>query len=60
MSESVQATSGGIDFPIQLDFETHRWTATSVPPEGEFPFVVLLRDQRFEIYSDGTFAEVER
>jgi hypothetical protein len=59
MTKKVNATSGGLDFPIELDFETKKWHAPSVPPEGEFPLIVHTDDQRFEVYSDGTFAEVE-
>jgi hypothetical protein len=59
MTQTVTATSGGDDFEIELDFETKHWHATSVAPEGEFPLIVHADDKRFEVYSDGTFAEVE-
>jgi hypothetical protein len=59
MTQTVTATSGGLDFSIELDFETKKWHASSMPPEGEFPLIVHTDEQRFEIYSDGTFADVE-
>jgi hypothetical protein len=59
MTQTVKATSGGEDFEIELDLETRNWHATAVPPEGEFPLIVHADDKRFEVYSDGTFAEVE-
>ena len=60
MSESVVATSGGVDFKVELDFRSSRWSSSaSAPHEGQFPFVAYLNAKRYEIYSDRTFAEVE-
>jgi len=60
VTKTVRATSGDLEFTIELDFETKKLSAPSVPPEGEFPLIVHTDDQRFEVYSDGTFADVER
>jgi hypothetical protein len=63
--QEVQVPFNGSQRAFELDFATHRWSeraATDYPPltEGEFPLVATLAEQRFELYSDGTFAEVER
>jgi hypothetical protein len=50
----------GQDTPFDLDFSSKRWSAMSAPPEGYFPLVADVDDKRYELYSDHTFAEVER
>jgi hypothetical protein len=57
--ETVTGESGGRSFTVDLNFDTRRYDATLRPPEGEFPFVVNANGKRYELYSDGTFAEVE-
>lgn len=59
MSESVDVHSGGLKFTAELDFETGRWSTQAEYPEGDFPFVVNHEGNRYELYSDNTFAEVE-
>ena len=59
-SAVVDAYSGGMSFKANLDFNSGRWSATVDPPEGDFPFVAHLGGKRYELYSDETFAEVER
>ncbi len=46
--------------PVDLDFETYRWSAPRDFAEGDFPLIAAVRGKRYEIYSDGTFAEEER
>jgi hypothetical protein len=57
--ETVTGESGGQAFTVDLDFDSGRYDATLRPPEGEFPFVVHANGRRYELYSDGTFGEVE-
>ena len=60
MSQTVAATAPGIAFSVELDFASMTWSsATQAPPEGVFPLVAEAGQKRFEVYSDGTFAEVE-
>jgi hypothetical protein len=47
------------DLPFELDFGNHRWSAAKAPPEGFFPLTAEVDAKRYELYSDGTFAEVE-
>jgi hypothetical protein len=43
-----------------LDEEQRRWRCGERPEEGDFPFITVACGKRYELYSDGTFAEVER
>jgi hypothetical protein len=50
---------------FDLDFETQKWRpedpdAVAQLDEGDFPLVGIANGKRYELYSDGTFAEVER
>jgi hypothetical protein len=42
-----------------LDFIKWHWVSTQTLPEGDFPLVTCVGGKRYELYSDGTFAEVE-
>jgi hypothetical protein len=44
--------------PFDVDLTSKRWFAKNVPDEGCFPLVVDLDSKRYELYSDGTLAEV--
>jgi len=48
----------GKEVPFDLDFDKWRWTGPDLP-EGYFPLVAEVGEKRYELYSDGTFAEVE-
>lgn len=49
------------DIPIafELDFATARWTAEPRLHESYFPLVAVVDGKRYELYSDGHFAEEE-
>jgi len=60
--ELVSIPFGNRNVDFALDVQAKRW---SVPgdaalPEGEFPLIGSTGGKRYELYSDGTFAEVER
>ncbi len=59
MSDSVNAISGDETIAVELDFEKMTWSSSADEPLGEFPFVAAFDGKRYEIYSDGTFDEVE-
>ncbi|MFY9740208.1 MAG: hypothetical protein WAK11_14330 [Candidatus Cybelea sp.] len=47
-----------------LDSDTHKWalvdaSARGLLHEGEFPLIAFAGGKRYELYSDGTFGEVE-
>jgi hypothetical protein len=37
-----------------------RYRGTIAPEEGDFPLIAMVEGKRCELYSDGTFAEVEK
>ncbi len=59
MTTTVQVELDDQHYPIDLDFDSHRWAAEHVFGEGDFPFVVEVSGKRYEIFSNGTFAEEE-
>jgi len=63
MQQSVQVQVGDEMVPFELDFASvprGRWTCARDFPESYFPLTVDVENRRYELYSDGTFAEVER
>ena len=60
MSERVEIEAQGSIVPCELDFTTRCWEGPHVFDEADFPIVVTPADgKRYELYSDGTFAEEE-
>jgi hypothetical protein len=43
-----------------LDWEGRRWQSSEEQKESDFPLIAVVDGKRYELYSDGTFAEVER
>jgi hypothetical protein len=60
MPITVQIEIGDESVPFELDFDEWRWSAPPKLPEGYFPIVARCAEKRYELYSDGTFSEVER
>jgi hypothetical protein len=42
-----------------LDLETMDWTSEDAPDESDFPLTAMVEGKRYELYSDGSLAEVE-
>jgi hypothetical protein len=64
MIRHVSVESQGLRIAFQLDDETHKWVL--VEPihnaqleEADFPLIGLAEGKRYELFSDGTFAEAE-
>jgi hypothetical protein len=59
---SVDIDINGKTTSFDLDFagKRRRWSSDSKVPESYFPLVAEYEGRRFELYSDGTFSEVER
>lgn len=60
MIERVEIIVEGVAVPFELDFESRSWTAERQFAESDFPLVAEVNERRYELYSDGTFAEEER
>ncbi|HEY2554976.1 MAG TPA: hypothetical protein VGI15_06985, partial [Candidatus Cybelea sp.] len=56
----VEIKVDGSMLPFELDFDAHRWSGPQALPEGYFPFAAEVHGKRYELYSDRSFAEVER
>ncbi len=61
---TIAITFGSKNYEFDLDAETEQWTIDDpddldVFDEGDFPLIGTLDGKRYELYSDGTFAEVE-
>jgi len=50
----------GRNTSFALDWQRHRWQSLNKQEESAFPLVTILDGQRYELYSDETFAEVEK
>jgi hypothetical protein len=47
--------------PFRLDFDHGRWHALDEElEEGDFPLITMVDGKRYELYSDGDLAEVEK
>jgi hypothetical protein len=57
---TVEIEVEGRSVPFRLDWEESRWHSLEAQNEGDFPLVVEVNGKRYELYSDETFAEVEK
>jgi hypothetical protein len=56
----IEITVSGHAIPFRLDPRHSRWHALEEIAEGDFPLIASVAGTRYELYSDGTYAEVER
>ena len=45
---------------FELDWERQRWRSLKEQKESDFPLITIVDGKRYELYSDETFAEVEK
>jgi hypothetical protein len=57
---TVQIEVEGRVIPFRLDWKNRRWHSLEEQEESDFPLITAVDGKRYELYSDGTFAEVER
>ena len=57
---TTQIEVEGRNTPLTLDWEQQRWQSLEEQKEGDFPLIAVVDGKRYELYSDRTFAEVER
>ena len=58
MTVQIQVDSRSI--PFTLVPEKGSWHSMEAQKESDFPLITYLDGKRYELYSDGTFAEVEK
>ena len=56
----VNSEVGGRPVVFRLDWKQSRWHALESLDEGVFPLIAVVDERRYELYSDGSFAEVEK
>lgn len=56
---NVLIAVGSHDVAFTIDQERRRWRCADKQEEAEFPLITFWEGKRYELYSDGTFAEVE-
>jgi len=59
MKRTAEIDMDGSMRPFELDFDAHRWSGPPDLPEGYFPLTAEVGSKRYELYSDGSFSEVE-
>jgi len=57
---TTQIEIEGRNIPFTLDWIRQRWHSMTKQEEGDFPLIAVVDGKRYELYSDGTFAEVEK
>jgi hypothetical protein len=57
---TIQIKVGDRNFMFRLDWKHRRWHSLEEPEEADFPLVIVVEGKRYELYSDGTFDEVEK
>jgi hypothetical protein len=50
----------GRQISFTLDWKQSCWQSGEQLDESLFPLIAIVDDRRYELYSDGTFAEVEK
>jgi hypothetical protein len=58
MTIEIQVEGRPVTF--RLDLKHSRWHSLEKPHEAAFPLVQVFDAKRYELYSDGSLAEVER
>ena len=57
---TIQITLGVRNIMFRLDWKNRRWHSLEEPEEADFPLIAVVEGKRYELYSDGTFDEVEK
>jgi predicted component of type VI protein secretion system len=60
MNTPIQINVEGEMIPFQLDQDNWQWHSSQQPEEAAFPLMATVDRKRLELYSDGTYAEVEK
>jgi hypothetical protein len=60
MTTEIEVEAEGRSIPFALDWARWRWRSSEEQKESDFPLVTVVNGARYELYSDETFAEVEK
>jgi len=60
MTTQIEIEVEGRKTQFTLDWEGQRWQCLEKQKESDFPLIAVVDGKRYELYSDETFAEVER
>ena len=60
MNTPIQINVEGEMIPFQLDEDNRQWHCSEQPEEAAFPLIATVDSKRLELYSDRTYAEVEK
>ncbi len=60
MTTQIEIEVEGRKAPFELDWERQRWRSLEGQKESDFPWITVVDGKRNGLYSDGTFAEVEK
>jgi hypothetical protein len=57
---TIQITVEGRNIMFRLDWKHRLWHSLDEPQEADFPLITIVDGKRYELFSDGTFAEAEK
>jgi hypothetical protein len=57
---TIEIEVEGRNIPFRLDWEDRRWESLEDQNESNFPLIAEISGKRYELYSDETFAEVQK
>lgn len=57
---TVEIEVEGRNVPFRLDWEDRCWQSLEEHNESDFPLIAEVNGKRYELYSNETFAEVEK
>jgi hypothetical protein len=60
MTSAIEINAEGNNTLFTLDWEKQCWQSMDEQIESVFPLIAVVDGKRYELYSDGTFAEVEK
>jgi len=60
MATEIEIEAEGRSISFALDWARWRWRSSEEQKESDFPLITVVDGKRYELYSDETFAEVEK
>ena len=60
MTTQIEIEVEGRKTPFELNWEHLHWRCSEEQKESDFPLITVVDGKRYELYSDETFAEVEK